>query len=128
MTSYDPANSATWSVAVGATAIAALSSSDVVLSLTGSDGRARSFMPTYEYMLGAGLITATTTTYSAVFPAIGSVTEVTDPAGSGQIGQVKVNLTPGSTDPINGSSVLDFVLDANSICVYIAGSTTFLTG
>lgn len=126
MTNYAPTG-ATWSVAVGAAAIiAALSSSDVILSITRSDGFAKSFMPTYNYLEGSGGYGPLTgAAYSTVFPSFSSYTEVTDPAGSGQVGQVKLVLTPGSSDTVNSSSVLNFTLDANAIVVYIAGSTTF---
>jgi hypothetical protein len=102
---------------VGATAVAALSANTAVAAfLDGESQRSRNFIPG---AVSTGIASDNATTQ---FPQIVSATTVVAPDGSGQIGQVKLVLKPGSKDVVNVASWMTFYLDPNAVVCTVSGT------
>jgi hypothetical protein len=102
---------------IGATAVAALSANTPVAAfLDGESQRSRNFIQG-AVSTAVGGDNATTQ-----FPQVVSASTVVAPDGSGQIGQVKLVLKPGSKDVVNVSSVMTFYLDPNAVVLTVTGT------
>lgn len=97
----------------GATAVAALTVNTLVAQFSDGEGRARSWVPAVAPQSG--------TAASAVYPAIASVSQVLDSAGS-PTGPVLLHLTPGTADTVDAASVLRYTLDQNVSVTTVSGT------
>jgi hypothetical protein len=110
----------------GASAVAGLAAGTVVAAFSDGSGRSRSFAPAVAPPASSGV------TAASIFPQIVSVTTVTDPAGSGQVGQVVLilkaaagatyNLVFYAGDLADGTSPMVFRLDGDAVVISVSGS------
>ena len=55
-------------------------------------------------------------------PQVGTITAITDPAGSGQVGEYLVTLIPGTADTVNVASVQTIRCDASTLFIVASGT------
>jgi hypothetical protein len=105
--------SLTYSVAAGATSVAALSTGLYVAKFQDGAGLAKDFSPVNP--------PAASTNASAVFPSIVSVSQVIDSAG-GSTGPIRLLLKPATGDPINTGNPLGYLLDQDVTVLTVSGT------
>lgn len=102
---------------VGATAVAALSPGTLVAFYLDGEERGRTFTPVTQFAEAPTGGDAA----SKWFPAVVSASQVLDSTGAAT-GPVKLSLSPGTSDVVNASSVLNLLLDQDVIVGTVSGT------
>ena len=110
----------------GAQEVAGLSAGTLVAAYLDGEERGRTFIPAQNtpaatFGGGGGNLQASGVTAASVFPAVVSASVVNDSAGN-PTGPVKLVLSPGTADVINASSVLNYLLDQESVVITVSGT------
>lgn len=104
-------------LSLAVTKAASLAATNVVVGFIDEFNRGRKYD-----LLNSGLAPQTGDTAAKWLPSVLTVTSVVDPAGSGQIGQYVVTLSPGSADTVNVASVQTIRVDANTLFITATGT------
>lgn len=94
-----------------------LAAAAVIVGFMDEFNRARIYNP-----WAMGYTPVTSDTPGKWLPTVVSVTPVTAPDGSGQVGTVKVVLQPGSSDLVNVASVQTLVVDSRALFIVATGA------
>jgi hypothetical protein len=101
------------------TKAASLAATNVLVGFVcGESNRSRQYFP-----FTWGFVPQTGDAAGKWLPTVVSVTAITAPDGSGQIGQYKVVISPGTADTVNVASVMTVFVDADTL--FITATSTW---